>query len=648
MNLFTAGALGFSDPYCVLLFGKQKQQTRHIRKTLNPAWGEPFQFATTADPGHLQVVVWDKDRLWRDVWPLPTAILDFLGTVTISPESLKGKPKLDQWYQLGPRPGRPKEVVSGDIRLILTLRLPGDESGPASEAGSDSEDERSVKSDSKPSPTSRSSDKGDDKKKERPKSERDDKKKESEGEGESDEMALVNSYLHASQNMKETKKQPKKTVEIKEEPKPKKALKRSELATEAVVKELQSLYQDNPDSCVKSTPPLSTTSAPSHLIRGCVVVVYIAEIKWDRSNKTVSVQLSNAEHGTVNLSIYLADDTNPVTMLESVSGHVDENKVELAPKGTEAAPDAHTEKVDTKGKGKVDDGGLRKSKLGLSQALGKAWRTASATVPTDDEDEDEDYYDDSDCGSDDEYDWDMPAEETVLEKHVKQLQVVFGSECASVWRDLGVVRLFVDAHFFEENAAEAMGVDREQPITVIISFGEGYLENDTVPKVEVKQLKNPRFALEFQLTQIAQKFMKESWPKRKMGVSLPSTTEKKEVAKMKLRTNDVGNLVKQGFDQLAAANALEITDNDFAKAIKLLNSQGGHVDIAELSSSEEAKHNFLGWVMTYMLGRMRNCTSYCLICDVKLEGTTFSLSLSDDASPGIWSDARACPSPPGR
>ncbi|ELR10781.1 uncharacterized protein ACA1_107980, partial [Acanthamoeba castellanii str. Neff] len=74
-NLAAKDRNGFSDPYCVLLFGKQKQQTRHIRKTLNPAWGEPFQFATTADPGHLQVVVWDKDRLWRDVWPLPTAIL---------------------------------------------------------------------------------------------------------------------------------------------------------------------------------------------------------------------------------------------------------------------------------------------------------------------------------------------------------------------------------------------------------------------------------------------------------------------------------------------------------------------------------------------------------------------------------------------
>jgi hypothetical protein len=119
-------------------------------------------------------------------------------------------------------------------------------------------------------------------------------------------------------------------TQIKEEPKPKKALKRSELATEAVVKELQSLYQDNPDTCVKSTPPRSRQGLGTLVSNTTfLVVVYIAEIKWDRSNKTVSVQLSNAEHGTVNLSIYLADDTSPVTMLESVSGHVDENKVEV-------------------------------------------------------------------------------------------------------------------------------------------------------------------------------------------------------------------------------------------------------------------------------------------------------------------------------
>jgi hypothetical protein len=43
----------------------------------------------------------------------------------------------------------------------------------------------------------------------------------------------------------------------------------------------------------------------------------------------VSVQLENAEHGTVNLSIFLDDDSSPVTMLEDVSGHVDEAKVEV-------------------------------------------------------------------------------------------------------------------------------------------------------------------------------------------------------------------------------------------------------------------------------------------------------------------------------
>lgn len=43
----------------------------------------------------------------------------------------------------------------------------------------------------------------------------------------------------------------------------------------------------------------------------------------------VSVQLSNAENGTVNLSVYLSDDSSPVTMVEDVSGQVDDAKVEV-------------------------------------------------------------------------------------------------------------------------------------------------------------------------------------------------------------------------------------------------------------------------------------------------------------------------------
>jgi poly [ADP-ribose] polymerase 6/8 len=587
-NLAAKDKDGYSDPYVVLMWDKEKQQTRVVRKSLNPAWGEHFQFATTNPDADLRIAVWDKDLLWSD----------FLGTVTIPASSFKGKRSHDQWYPLGPRSGKRKEIVSGDIRLIITSVTPGDKD-------SDSDTNSPV---SAPDSARSTSDK-------------------EEGESPNDEMALVNSYLHASQNKSQPVKQSKKAdAKAKNKDKPKRVLKRSEQTTEAVVQELQKLYQNSPDSCVK-------------------------KIKWDRDNKTVSVQLSNVDNGTVNLSIFLADDASPVTMLEGVSGHVDESKAErLVGQANDYAGDHPaladivnfiTSRFDRslnksqfmaairasqlapkeKGKEKADDD-LHKSKLGLSQALGKAWRTASAVVPADGEDEDDyDDYDDSDYASDDDYDWDTPVEDTLLEKHIKQLQVVFGSECASAWGDLGVVRLFIDTHFFEENAANAMGVDRELPITIIITFGEGYLENDVVPKVEVKQVKNPRFALEFQLTQIAQKFLKDNWPKRRMGISLPSINQKQEKAKMKLRTNDVGNLVKQGYNQLAAANALEISGNDFAKAVKLLNSQGGDIDIVELSSSKEAKHNFLGWMMTYMLGRMRNCTSYCLICDVKLEGS---------------------------
>jgi hypothetical protein len=226
--------------------------------------------------------------------------------------------------------------------------------------------------------------------------------------------------------------------------------------------------------------------------------------------------------------------------------------------------------------------------------------------------------------------------------------------CAQAWGDLGVVRLFIDTHFFEENAANAMGVDRELPITIIITFGEGYLENDVVLGFAVQHYSRIHFfrvcqpclpsvytgtqgrgeaveeptlrprvsahpdraevpegmmhaqAVHDDLTQVlvfggsGWQHDQDNWPKRRMGISLPSINEKQEKAKvrcssfdtpksswgqrshhqdalsetttqMKLRTNDVGNLVKQGYNQLAAANALEISGNDFVPPLPSLN-----------------------------------------------------------------------------
>jgi hypothetical protein len=105
-------------------------------------------------------------------------------------------------------------------------------------------------------------------------------------------MALVNSYLHASQNKSQPVKQSKKAdvrsccdttcttppfillcvtfgatstplpqAKAKNKDKPKRVLKRSEQTTEAVVQELQKLYQNSPDSCVKS----KSQSSLSHL-----------------------------------------------------------------------------------------------------------------------------------------------------------------------------------------------------------------------------------------------------------------------------------------------------------------------------------------------------------------------------------------------
>ncbi len=81
----------------------------------------------------------------------------------------------------------------------------------------------------------------------------------------------------------------------------------------------------------------------------------------------------------------------------------------------------------------------------------------------------------------------------------------------------------LDTHFFDTQAAEAIGVDNGKPITIILTLPHGYVENDNVglhqrrritvylkltlfviqsPKIEVKQHANPCFGIEFQLTQI--------------------------------------------------------------------------------------------------------------------------------------------------
>ena len=76
--LMTADSNGFSDPYVKIQYGKEKQQTRAVPKTLHPTYHENHYFVTpTGRPPkeyELAIVVMDKDQVGSD---------DKLGEVTI-------------------------------------------------------------------------------------------------------------------------------------------------------------------------------------------------------------------------------------------------------------------------------------------------------------------------------------------------------------------------------------------------------------------------------------------------------------------------------------------------------------------------------------------------------------------------------------
>eukprot|EP01090_Pellita_catalonica_P019128 TRINITY_DN6389_c0_g2_i1.p1 TRINITY_DN6389_c0_g2~~TRINITY_DN6389_c0_g2_i1.p1 ORF type:complete len:465 (+),score=50.64 TRINITY_DN6389_c0_g2_i1:162-1397(+) len=114
--------------------------------------------------------------------------------------------------------------------------------------------------------------------------------------------------------------------------------------------------------------------------------------------------------------------------------------------------------------------------------------------------------------------------------------------------------------------------------------------------------------------------MEEKWPKRALGYSL-TANDSKDRNRMVARTQDIKRLLSEGYDQLAAANALEQANNQVDMAISLLNAEGSKIDPSELASTTAMQNNFVAWTMMYMLSRMRNCTAYCVICDKKLDGT---------------------------
>ncbi|CAG5103510.1 Oidioi.mRNA.OKI2018_I69.chr1.g803.t1.cds [Oikopleura dioica] len=80
-DLMDTDLIGKSDPYCIVLCGPNKFETKRVPNDLNPKWSEKFDFDWHGEE-FLQIECWDFNKLTHD---------DFLGSVEISIQNLLSK-----------------------------------------------------------------------------------------------------------------------------------------------------------------------------------------------------------------------------------------------------------------------------------------------------------------------------------------------------------------------------------------------------------------------------------------------------------------------------------------------------------------------------------------------------------------------------
>ncbi|XP_036376601.1 extended synaptotagmin-2 isoform X2 [Megalops cyprinoides] len=94
---------GKSDPYGIIQLGNQLFQSKTIKGTLHPKWGEVYEAMVYEQSGqHLEIELFDEDPD-RD---------DFLGSLMIDMSELHKEQKVDEWFNL-------EEVSTGKLHLKL-------------------------------------------------------------------------------------------------------------------------------------------------------------------------------------------------------------------------------------------------------------------------------------------------------------------------------------------------------------------------------------------------------------------------------------------------------------------------------------------------------------------------------------------------
>eukprot|EP00602_Paraphysomonas_sp_CaronLab_P003319 CAMPEP_0185019240 /NCGR_PEP_ID=MMETSP1103-20130426/1865_1 /TAXON_ID=36769 /ORGANISM="Paraphysomonas bandaiensis, Strain Caron Lab Isolate" /LENGTH=1852 /DNA_ID=CAMNT_0027549443 /DNA_START=18 /DNA_END=5573 /DNA_ORIENTATION=+ len=133
---------GSSDPLIkAKIKGFKTQQTKHIKKTLEPVWNETLVFQGVRDPSlSLEILVEDHDTLSND----------FMGKVIIPLFQFEDKKPLKKWYKLLDSHGNADGVNRGEVELNIVWRFnpdvveaakPGGLLGALGKIGRDSDSE---------------------------------------------------------------------------------------------------------------------------------------------------------------------------------------------------------------------------------------------------------------------------------------------------------------------------------------------------------------------------------------------------------------------------------------------------------------------------------------------------------------------------
>jgi hypothetical protein len=105
---------GTSDPFVVVSTGKQKKQTKAVKKTLEPSWGEQFSFEIGDLSEKLAVVVKDKDMMSSEV--MGQVDLD-LSALTKGRDGVRAACEIRQWHKLTGKAGATQAL--GEIELLV-------------------------------------------------------------------------------------------------------------------------------------------------------------------------------------------------------------------------------------------------------------------------------------------------------------------------------------------------------------------------------------------------------------------------------------------------------------------------------------------------------------------------------------------------